>query len=257
MARLAAPFVVYTFPRSGSAWLMDTLNSHPEVAACGELFREEGGMPDYGRDDIPYFRSYLEGRPGGGRAARLRRVAYLRLVYRGRPGVRAAGFKLMYAQVGRNPGLFQYFALRRVRAVHLVRANLLDAVISYEVGKKTGIFHPRRGDVVPKAAVSLDPLALRARLEDMEWAIARGRSRLERYRLPRLDVAYEELVGRRDETLERVLRFLGVEPDVGTLDSELVRIGIGRALELVENADEVRAVLAGTRFEWMLDGNRP
>ena len=257
MAWVPAPFVVFTSPRSGSAWLMDTLNGHPEVVACAELFRDEGGVPDYGRDDIPYFRTYLESRPGGGRPERLQRFAFLGLVYRDRPGVRAAGFKLMYGQVGRNPGLFQYFALRRVRAIHLVRANLLDAAISYEVAKATGIFHPRRGDVVPQVAVALDASALRTRLEDMEWAIARGRSRLERFRLPRIDVAYEELVGRRDETFECLLRFLGVEPDVGTLDSDFVRVGTGRALESVENGDEVRGALAGTRFEWMLDGSRP
>jgi len=61
----------------------------------------------------------------------------------------------------------------------------------------------------------------------------------------------------RDETFERVLRFLGVDPDVGTLDSDFVRVGTGRALESVENGDEVRGALAGTRFEWMLDGARP
>ena len=31
-------FAVLTFPRSGSTWLMNMLDSHPEVAAYDELF---------------------------------------------------------------------------------------------------------------------------------------------------------------------------------------------------------------------------
>jgi hypothetical protein len=85
-----------------------------------------------------------------------------------------------------------------------------------------------------------------------ELAVSRARSRLERLRLPRLEVSYEELAGRREETLARVLGFLGVEPRVDLLDSSLVRASPSSHLELVENADEVRAVLTGTRFEWML-----
>jgi LPS sulfotransferase NodH len=179
------------------------------------------------------------------------------MVYRPGPGIRAAGFKIMYQQVAQHPGVLPYFAVRRVRAIHLVRANLLDAVISYEVVKATGEFHSLRGEGVPRAMVSIDALALRERLQDMEWQIAHGRTWLERYRLPRIDIACEELLGRRDETLERVLRFLGVDPEVDALDSALVRMGAHPPLELVENAEDARAALAGTRFEWMLDGARP
>ena len=121
----------------------------PQVVAYGELLRRGAdGPPDYGGDDVPYFQEYLAGRGGRTRMESVERLVYLRAVFRDRPGVRAAGFKLMYGQVRESPGVLQYLALRRVRAVHLVRANLLDAVISYEVAKKTGVFHPHRGEFV-------------------------------------------------------------------------------------------------------------
>ena len=253
MGERTTPFVALTFPRSGSAWLIDTLDSHPRVVAYGELLRRgTDGALGYGADDISCFPEYLAARRAGTHGQAVQRLVYLRTVFRDRPGVGAAGFKLMYGQVRESPGILQYLALRRARVVHLVRANLLDAVISYEVAKTTGVFHPHHGEAVPLAVVHLDANGLRERLEHMEWSIARARSWLERYRLPRIDIAYEELVGRGEDTFGRILRFLDVDPDVQALDSSLVRTTTRSPMELVENADDVRAVLIGTRFEWML-----
>jgi LPS sulfotransferase NodH len=255
MTGASAPFVILTFPRTGSAWLVDTLDSHPAVVAYDELFYGAGEAPAYARSDLPNFESYVEHIPKAARRLRLlHRIAYLRAVYRLRPGVRAAGFKLQYVQARVNPGILPFFARRRVRAIHLVRANLLDAVISYDVARKTGVFHPQRGDAVPDAVISLDPAGLRERLELMESDIVRARSWIERFRLPRIEVSYEELVGRRKDTLGRILRFLGVEPRVDGLDSSLVRTRPARGVERIENLPEVHAALTGTRFEWMLGG---
>ena len=257
MGKRTVPFVALTFPRSGSAWLIDTLDSHPGVAAYGELLRRgTDGALGYGADDISCFPEYLAARRAGTHGQAVQRLVYLRTVFRDRPGVGAAGFKLMYGQVRESPGILQYLALRRTRVVHLVRANLLDAVISYEVAKSTGVFHAHRGEHGQPTVVSLDAGGLRERLEHMEWAIARARSWLERYRLPRIDIAYEELVGREEDTFGRILRFLGVVPDVHALDSSLERTTTRSRMELVENADDMRAALAGTRFEWMLGERR-
>jgi LPS sulfotransferase NodH len=256
MSRSPTAFVVLTFPRSGSTWLIEMLDSHPQIAAYDELFL--GGVGVQPRaEDQPDFATYLEHTPEAARRILLpHRIAYLRAVYRDRPGIEAVGFKLIYGQARANPGLLHYFALRRVRAIHLIRANLLEAVISYEFGRMTGVFHRREGDEAPKGGISLDADGIRERLGYMEWAVARGRVWLERFRLPRIEVAYEELLGRRDETLGSVLRFLGVDPGVDSLDSSLVRVRGGSALQLVENADAVRAALTGTRFEWMLGDSR-
>jgi LPS sulfotransferase NodH len=252
MSRSPVAFVVLTFPRSGSTWLMNMLDSHPEIAAYDELFLGGEGVQPRAEDQLA-FASYLERVPEPTRRFRLpHRIAYLRSVYRERPGVRAVGFKLVYGQVSANPGLLQYFAVRRVRAIHLVRANLLDAVISYEVARESGVFHRLRGEEAPHGTVRLDADGIRERLGYMEWAVSRGRVWLERFRLPRVEVAYEELIGRRDETLGALLRFLDVDPRLDPLDSELVRVRNGSTLDLVENADDVRTSLAGTRFEWML-----
>ena len=63
---------------------------------------------------------------------------------------------------------------------------------------------------------------------------------------------YEELVGRREETLERVLRFLDVEPRVEGLRSSFVPVDDVPREDVIENLDDVCRALTGTRFEWML-----
>jgi LPS sulfotransferase NodH len=251
MSASPTAFVVLTFPRSGSTWLMSTLDSHPRITAYDELFLgAEGVQPRPA--DVPDFASYLARVPGPARRlGPLHRAAYLRAVFRERAGIEAVGFKLMYGQARANPGLLPLFAVRRVRAVHLIRANLLDAVVSYEAGRASGVFHRQPGDPATDMRIRLDAAGLRSRLGYMEWDVSRARVWLERYRLPRLEISYEELVGRHDETLSAICSFLGVEEDV-ELHSTYVPIRQGAKLDLVENVDEVRAALAGTRFEWML-----
>ncbi|MER3411621.1 MAG: hypothetical protein C4305_04410, partial [Thermoleophilia bacterium] len=137
------PFFVYTSPPTGSAWLVSLLDSHPAIAAYAELFLADGrGRPAYGSQDLPFFSEYRwkrEGWLGGGRPELVRLALFLRRLYRPRPGVAEAGFKLMYAQAERQRGLlFFLLALRRARAVHLRRANRLAALVSYEAARANG-----------------------------------------------------------------------------------------------------------------------
>lgn len=256
MGRAPTPFIVFTNSRSGSAWLIDTLASHPAIAAHGELFHpNERGVPTYGTADVPYFQTYLESSTRGRRRpAQVYHLSrYLSKLYSGGGhGLGAVGFKLQYVQASAHPGMWQYFALRRVRVVHLSRANMLDALLSYQSAKVRRQFHPRRGEAIPDVTMRVEADDLYARLEEREQRLSRSRGRVERFRLPNLEVVYEDLVRRRAETLSRVLGFLGIEPDPRPLDSAFVRINTRPRAELVENLDELRTQLAGTRFEWML-----
>jgi len=244
-------FVILTKSRSGSKWLVELLDSHEHIEAHGELFAGPGAARDYGSSGVPYFDTYLAN-------VRLRRVcphvyhrvSYLSKLYASRTDAAAVGFKLMHGHAAR--GLFEYFALRRVRVVHLIRANVFDAVLSYEVAKARGLFGVRRGDIVPPVKVTLDPEGLRRRLEEHEFAITLAHSWILQYHLPWLDVFYEELVARREETLERILGFLGVDPHLEGLNSSFVPVDDVPRVDVLENLDDVRGALAGTRFEWML-----
>lgn len=245
------PFVVLAKTRSGSKWLIELLDSHEELAVYGEMLGGDQVPADYGATGYPRFSSHL-----GLRGARRRlpsayvRVAYLHGLFASQPEVKAVGLKLVYGHLGRD--LLTYFAARRVRILHLVRSNVLDTLLSYELAKARGLFATREGDEVPPAKVTLDPWTLRKWLEEHEFQIACGRSTILRYRLPWLEVSYEELVGRRDETLAGICRYLGVRPAVAELRSTFAPVDDVPRQDAISNLDEVSAALAGSRFEWML-----
>jgi len=244
-------FVILTKSRSGSKWLVELLDDHNGVSVFGEVFGGSQVPRGYGSSGVPHFDTYLERvRLRQTRPLAYHRVSYVRNLYASRPDAAAVGFKVAYGHVPRE--LFAYFARRRVRVLHLMRANFFDSVLSYEVAKARGGFEVRRGDLVAPVRVTLGPGTLRKRLEDHEFAIAQARCRIQRYRLSWLDVFYEELVARREETLGRVLRFLGVEPHVDELRSSFAPVDDVPREDVVENLADVRRVLAGTRFEWML-----
>ncbi len=244
------PFVLLTKSRSGSKWLTELLDSHADVAAFPELFGGAQVRKDYGADGVPTFDEFLvRSRWSRALPTEANRVAYLRLLHASAPEARAVGAKLVYGHLSR--AILGYLAARRVRIVHLVRTNVFDSVVSYEVGKARGFVGDRSGEPVEPVTLQLDVRALRKRLEDPEYSIVSGRAAIQHWRLPFLDVYYEELVGRRDETLARVLRFLGVAPEADGLRSAFVTVD--RHDVVIENMPEVRDELAGTRFEWMLE----
>lgn len=250
------PFVVYTSPRTGSAWLISLLDSHPQVVAYPELFLAGASGPlPYAASDMPYFSEFLQQRPAPLWPLRpLHLALYLARLYRPRPGVSAVGFKLMYRQAAANPGLVPLLALRRVRVLHLTRANLLAALVSYRVARSRQAFHPRLGEVLPPLKVRLDPHQLVAELASREAAVEAARRRLRRLRLRYLEVGYERLSEQPRLQLARILSFLGADPaQAEHLRSPFLRIHSGSPAELIENVAEVRRALAATRFAWMLE----
>jgi LPS sulfotransferase NodH len=116
----ATPFVILTAPRTGSSWLVDLLNNHPQVAAHGELFVPEAREFEnaYGSHDLPYFDTYARngGRPRSKLGLLRKRVAYLNEL-NGRSEVDCVGFKVSYKQATLSPGVLTYLSLRRARVV--------------------------------------------------------------------------------------------------------------------------------------------
>lgn len=248
------PFVLLTKSRSGSKWLTELLDSHAEVAVFPELFGGAQVRKDYGSDGVPTFDQYAaRSRLSRTLPAEVNRIAYLRFLHGSGSGARAVGVKLVYGHVTR--GVLGYFAARRVRVVHLVRTNVFDSVVSYEAAKARRFAGGRRGEPIEPVRLRLDIAALRRRLDDHEYAIARARTAIQHWRLPWHDVYYEELVGRQDEAVVGVLGFLGVAPITDGLQSSFIRVDDPPDV-VIENAAEIRNALAGTRFEWMLEPRR-
>jgi hypothetical protein len=132
MATNGESFVVLTTQRSGSVWLMSTLNSLKDVTAHGELLLPRSRSRDL-RWDSDFARPrYIESGLRSPRPFSL--FSYLNGLYR-TPGT--VGFKLMYSQLRRYPETLAYLIARRIRVVHLVRENHLDVLISHAVCRQS------------------------------------------------------------------------------------------------------------------------
>lgn len=260
----AVPFILLATQRTGSSWVQEMLNSHPDVRVHTELFLAEGtGHPMWEPSHIEFVESYLEqNAAGAGRLARSYwRLKYLRRIF-DQSDVRAVGFKFMYDQARHNVEVLPYAALTRIRVVHLLRRNLLDTVISAKLAQATRLYHLAADDrpAVPwwpserkEAAVRIQPPELLGELNRLQAERRRVQAWLRFSRTPTCEVEYERLAGDKD-AFGPVLEFLGLPAgDTGRLASALQKLRTKSQGDVVENYDEVRAALSGTAYEQFLE----
>jgi hypothetical protein len=168
----------------------------------------------------------------------------------------ALGFKLMSRQLLRYPEVLLKLMVDEYRIIHLVRQNHLDVVISQRLMKQLGKAHST--EQVDRQTVHLEPSSLLRALTWREREIELTRTFLlllgksPAFGLPSLEITYASL--RRDarEALNAAASFLSV-PSYQEYDSRFKKISTAPDWERIENYDEVRQALRGTRFCPLLD----
>ncbi len=249
MSKQQRDFVVFTTNRSGSEWVMSTLNSFPGVSTQGELFLDRPHSAEKQWDTAFAHPRYIETRKG----LSLRPFSvfsYLKGLY-SLPG--KVGFKLMYKQLGAYPEILLYFLSNRVQVIHLVRRNHLDVMLSYAVKASIGHAHLMVGQKTPDdLQVELDTSNLVRKMawlqKQQDWA----RTLLKATGLSHMEAAYEDLV--RDPSLfQRIGEFLVVESGGQMPHSELTRIRKGSHREVIGNYEQVRSALANSEFAGLLE----
>jgi LPS sulfotransferase NodH len=241
------PFVLLSAARSGSTVLYYALDAHPRVRARGELLNPSARS----RHSLRAWLAASRGRRLLHRAAPASSHArWLADVFRPRRDVGALGFKLLYGQT--SPSLWHALEREpRLHFVHLVRRNVLKAIVSLEVARRGRRFRVRPDEPWRFEKVRLDaallPEALRARAGEIEAHRKRLAGR------PHLEVHYEELLADPGALVGGVFRFLGVE-EAGAGTLPLRKMTPDDLADAVENLDEVAAALRGTEFERLLDG---
>lgn len=245
-------FVTVSTQRSGSTWLTDMLNSHPDVASYTELFLSQGrGAPEWGQyKDVVYWQTYRHSLKGAKRHIRpLGLFQYIDGVLAQHPDKHALGFKLMYGQIAKLPESLLYLRSRKLRIIHLVRKNILDVVLSGAAKSARKMAHAPQGTAVESIRVRLEPDWLlrqltRRQREQRIFSLVLGR-----LGLPYLELYYEDIVADK-RGLAPCLAFLGCQAI--SLDSTLSKLNPSRHSELIENFSEVSQALATTRFAALL-----
>jgi len=197
----AQRFLIYSQPRTGSTWLVDLLNNHPEIQCDGELFSS-----DWKHSRRVWSRRLLRSFP----------IPYLQL--------RAAtckdpayGFKVLHYQTHHQRGLLGRLHQRGWQIIHLRRAQLWSQAVSDQLAIQTKRYHRTHNDPVHPDQVRLDPAAILAKIDVLKRQSLAETRALEG--IPHLRIEYEkDLVddSGRDLTLSRIHVMLGVSIKPGS-----------------------------------------
>jgi LPS sulfotransferase NodH len=222
------PFIVLTRSRTGSNMLISMLDSHPNIRAEGELFR----------DLNPKLSGFA-----------------LDLVFSRQPRhVRASGFKIFYGHARKGGATSVWDKLERMdrlSVIHLKRKNILRTVVSDRIARDQGVWLAKSSKDLPKRCKRIKlPIAEAERafsltkLRELE-----GDRRFGAHR--RLELYYEDLVSDAQATFQKVTEFLNVpyvEPTI-----QLRKQNPEPLKDLLVNYDELKAAFSETHWQQCFD----
>ena len=223
-------FVIFAQGRTGSTLLTSTLDTHPQITCRDEIL----GLPRA----LPH--QFVENAARGS-------------------GAEAFGFHVK---------IYQLTSWQRVRDVHgwlsalrgrgwkiiyLRRENLLRHVVSNVFAEAAGAYHHPSGTTTKRPErITLDIARLRQGIDGRQRNLTAERQALSG--LEHLELVYErdlEKPGSHAQTFARIQSFLGVEEvDLAPRLRKAVAMPLD---ELIENYEDVRAMLSGTPDEAFLN----
>ena len=229
---------------------MSTLNSFPDVFAHSELFLPRPQVSEGKWNSEFAYPRFVESKVRGLSLRPFSVFSYLNTFY-SMPG--KVGFKLMYKQLGLYPEILVYLLKHRVRVIHLIRQNHLDVMLSYAVKSKLGQSHLLAGQSAPdKLRVQLDTRTLVRKLAWLQEQQNMARRLLKIFRLPYVEVIYEDLV--RNHTLFlRIADFLSINAEQKIPEFSLTKIRKEGHRDVIGNYDEVKEALVNSKFAGLLE----
>ena len=265
MKTCETPFVIWFTGRTGSTFLCDLLDSHPEIRCLKEQFCEvkltEGiDFPEdprtftdetgtFGRrlfcdDDVPLDNPTDE-----------QTLNYLAKVMNS--DHKACGFKLKFpSQSLTYPEIVD--ALRQIKGlkvIELIRVNVLKQVISYQNMlriNKLGI--SKACNAIEN--VQLEPIEVNVpKTIGMARHLLRSREEFGQFTQmfdSVLPVRYEELLTDQEKTLQRITDFLGVDSEI-KLQSDFKKATPDKISQAVSNYDDLAKIARRWKLDQFLD----
>ncbi len=239
-------FLIISTQRSGSTWMTDLLNSHPNVRMYTELFLKKGrGFPDWGRyKDLVYWNTYRSGLKGWGSIRPFSIFKYLDEVFDSTADDTASGFKIMYAQLYRYPEIVLYMIIHKVKIIHLVRWNTLDSVLSRITMAIKKTAH-NIDDSIQDIQIILEIKKTVNEISKLERQKRLASKILKILRLPYLQICYEDVV--EDScVVNSSLEFLNI--DILELKSDYKKLNKLPYCERIINYDEFYVAMQSTPY---------
>ena len=251
-------FVVMGIQRTGTILLCSSLNQHPEILSLDEIFVNH---PFYKPGIIPSFRNYVVevGKSDVPKLINHKRTIYKYLnQFYSLPDYTSRGFKLMANQANHLTYIKKYLRKHKVKIIKMTRANVFKVYLSRYRAEQTGLFHSRQKRIakdIPRLAKILITLPVDRLLTELE-EIERENRQLDHIvdslQTPNITVKYESLVKDFPTSLSDVLSFLEVTPDI-PIKPARKKISPSLLSESIENCEDVRSALSGTKYEHYLE----
>lgn len=223
------PFILLFQGRSGSTYVTEALDAHPDVRAGLERFAGLRRSPE-------------------------RQLERIRRFYDGHPDHRAVGFKTKLRDIGDPHALAAELRARRARVIYLARRNLVKQVVSFfnseRLHARTDEWN-RYGDDERLGPLEVDVHDVVEALDRIERRHRRLLDYATSLDLPLLVVHYEDLLDDREHFFRTLFGFLGV-CDV-PVEGRARKATADTLHEAVANHAELRDALRGTPYEEMLD----
>jgi LPS sulfotransferase NodH len=249
MATKKAKFCIITSQRSGSTWLTQLLNSHPQIKVlAGDPFWNHSGYFD---GNLPRYHDYCKTTNVSRPWVLFNYLDTLNLeTYESKPHD-VLGYKLMYNHIKHNPEVLIKLIFDQYRIIHLARRNVLDLLISNTVGKQYGVYHVTKSDNKNKPAY-LDPKLLIPTLDLYERSYQTAKVFLSIIPIPVLEVKYESLRTDKNGTLRSIADFLQVDSSSISFESDLKKANAGLYKDKIENYIQVKKILDNSKYAKLL-----
>jgi len=184
-------------PRSGSTWLTETLNSHPQVNLLGELlnprlFPEAAAFPGLNPERFSEPLQYLDRKLG-------------------RTRDRYFGCKILLNHLNHiSPSFTGLFLAAYPDAyyVFLTRKNLVKSLVSAQIAEQSNRWQLHPGEEHPLTPIHIDPAWLKDRLGQRQALRNRVAAQLTAAGCRQIEIAYEDLFDNREDTIRRISEFL-------------------------------------------------
>lgn len=246
--KISRKFCVITTQRSGSTWLSSLLDSHPNIIAFDEIFlaRTPRQLPEK-----YYLRFYDFRKQTSGQRPWIT-FKYLDEFINHYPEPHQfIGFKVMYNHLFHYPEILVKLIQDQYKIIHLNRENHLDIFISSVNSKKHALAHTKTQ--VQLEAVTLEPAALLKSLKSLEMKKKLAQNfLLPCLPLPKLEISYHSLCTNKNQVLNSITDFLGVEECYESFQSDHQKINKGSYRDKIANYDEIEKVLTGTKYAHFL-----
>ena len=239
-------FVIISTYRTGSTFLYDLLDSHPDIFCTGAVFQKEKFTLKH---DIQSYLSFREDNDKDGSIEN-----YLHnYIFADKDEYKAVGFKLMNTHISAE--ILAYFKEHNVKVLYLVRDNWLRKVISgiradkhdiWSLGRDTDI---KTKEQALSTKTTIDINILEDSLNSVKDIYRFMQATITSCAFDYLEIKYADLLNQLDIEKEKIFDFLGVENK--EVSSSVVPSLRKNLIHCITNYDEVVSFLKEKHPEFL------